>query len=327
MGAAIGGLWYRTDGDFILYDKMIWVDKYRPTEFDEYVWVSEDHREKAEEWIEKGHLPHLLLCGRAGSGKTTLAKMLLHRMGIPPEDILFVEASRENRLVSKLEELVTRFTETYASNDTGIKYVLLDEADSLSHLSQRFLRSEMELENVRFILTCNYDNKIIEPLHSRLHVIRFLSLPKESFIMRLGEILVSEEINFEFDDLMGYVDSYYPDMRKCIGSLEQGTIGNTLRPLNKDSVTSGGDADYLIEAYALFKCGKFTEGRKVIISNAPVEEYVSIFRWFYSNIDLWDTPEEQDKALLIIRDALVNHSMVADPEINIAAMLVELSRI
>lgn len=308
-----------------MFDNQLWVEKYRPKSFDEYVWSDPAQRQKAEEWVKKGYTPNLLLCGKPGCGKTSLAKMLLDQLDVPSADILYIKASNERR-IDELQDRINQFTETYAFSETGIKYVILDEADSLSQLSQKFLRSEMELDSVRFILTCNYENKIIEPLHSRLQTVRFSSLNKDDFIVRCGEVLALESVDFEIENLMKYVDASYPDLRKCIGTLEQETLNGSLKPYS-DLASKGTAQDYLLEAFALFKTGNYRAGREIVIANASLEEYVDIFRWFYSNLDLWETPQEQDQALLIIRKALVYHSSVADPEINLAAMLVELSAI
>lgn len=304
------------------------VEKYRPQTMDEYVWQDPAMRAKAEEWIADGALPHLLLSGVSGTGKTSLAKLLLKMLGIPAGDVLTIYASRE-RKIDEVQDRIVSFASTWSLNETGFKYVLLDEADSMSLLAQKFLRSEMETyeASCRFILTCNYPQKILPAIHGRVQEIKFSALDKDDFIARVGEILVTEDIAFEVEDLLGYVDLTYPDLRKCIGMVQQNTIASKLNAPPSSEEQTGGK-DYLIEMVNLFRAKRFIEARTLIVNQAQVEEYTDIFRYFYRNLELWGPSEEQqDNALLAIRRALVNHAVVADPEINLAALLVELTHI
>ena len=305
----------------------LWVEKYRPATLDEYVWKNPGQRQKVEEWLAKGGLPNLLLSGIQGTGKTSLAKLLLKQLGVPKGDILEKNASKE-RKIDDLQDHIVNFASTWALNDTGFKYVLLDEADSLSPLTQRFLRGEMEAfqDSCRFILTCNYPNKIIPALHSRLQEMKFSALDKEEFIVRAGEVLAREEVQFEFELLLQYVDATYPDLRKCIGLLDQNTKKGVLCPPEED--TSGTGKDYLTGMVDLFKQKKYIAARTLIVEQAQAEEYPEIFRFLYKNLDLWGSEQsQQDDALLIIRRALVNHALVADVEINLAACLCELGHV
>lgn len=304
------------------------VEKYRPQTMDEYVWQDPTMRQKAEEWIADGALPHLLLSGVSGTGKTSLAKLLLKMLGIPEGDILMIFASRE-RKIDEVQDRIVNFASTWSLNPTGFKYVILDEADSMSMLTQKFLRGELELPGTttRFIMTCNYPQKILPAIHGRMQEIKFSALDKDDFVARVGEILVKEEIEFEVEDLLGYVELTYPDLRKCIGLVQKQTLAKKLQPVPAAEDQTDGK-DYLIEMVNLFRSKRFVEARKLIVGQAQVEEYTDIFRYFYRNLELWgSTEKQQDDALLAIRRALVNHALVADPEINLAALLVELTHI
>lgn len=304
----------------------MWVEKYRPKTLDEYVWRDPDQRAKVEEWLADGVLPHLMLSGVSGTGKTSLAELLLRILNIPQGDILKINASRE-RKVEDIQSKIVSFVSTWALGPTGVKYILLDEADSMSPLAQKLLRGEMEAYSdiCRFILTNNYPQKIIPAIHGRCQGFQFEALDRDDFVARVGEILVKENIRFEVDDLLSHVEATYPDLRKCINNVQQATRSDTLYPPSADS---GDTKDYLIDMVALFKSGKTLAARRLVTEQAQVEEYPDIFRWMYRNLDMWGTSErQQDDALLIIRRGLVNHALVCDPEINLAACLVELSRL
>lgn len=304
----------------------LWIEKYRPKTMDEYVWRDPHMRQMVESWIAKGGLPHLLLSGVSGTGKTSLALLLLRILGIPNEDILKINASRE-RKIEDLQDKIINFINSWAFNPSGLKYILLDEADKLSQTAQGMLRNEMETyaDSCRFIMTCNYPNKIIPALHGRLQEIKFSTLSNDEFVMRLYDILASENVTFEPEVLLQYHEKVYPDLRKCIGLLQQNTINGVLMaPREDDEATK----DYLIQAVDLFKQNKFIEGRKLIIAQADPEEYEVLYRWFYQHLELFGSSQDkQDEAVLAIRKAIVHDTQVADREINLAACLIEITRI
>lgn len=304
----------------------LWTETYRPKTLDEYVWRDADMRRKIEEMLKEGALPHLLFAGVPGTGKTSLAYLLLRQMGIPSGDIQYINATRE-RKIEDIQERIISFVGTWALGETGIKYIILDEADAMSPLAQRLLRGEMETYHAecRFILTCNYPAKIIPAIHSRVQAYTFSVLDRDDFTARVGEVLVNEEVAFKVDDLLALVDVTYPDLRKALNLAQQSVTQGTLHPPKTDA---GAVKDYLIEMAGLFRAGRTTEARKLIIAQAQIEEYVDIYRFLYKNLDLWgESEEKQDNALLVIRKGLVNHSIAADPEINLSACLIELKMV
>jgi DNA polymerase III delta prime subunit len=207
------------------------------------------------------------------------------------------------------------------------KVVLLDEADYLSKSAQAVMRGLMEQYAIssRFILTCNRPHMIMDAIHSRCQGFHIDKTDVTEFTARVATILVTENIEFDLDTLDSYVKATYPDLRKCLNLLQaNSTTGTLTTPGENDRAVK----DWKLDAVNLFKAGRIVEARKTICSQATTEEMEEVFRWMYDNLELWSkTQEGQDSAILAIRTGLVNHSMVADPEINLSATLVELTQI
>lgn len=303
--------------------KELWTEKYRPKTVNDYVFRDEAQRRQVESWIKDGSIPHLLLSGAAGIGKTTLAKVLCHELGIEDYDILEINASRDNN-VDTVRDKIVNFVQMIPFGP--FKVVLLDEADYLTPNAQAILRGVMEQysSTARFILTCNYPNRIIPAIHSRCQGYHVEKTDQTEFTARVATILVTEGIDFDLDTLDTYVKASYPDLRKCINMVQQNVQGTSL-----SAPTSEADAgDYRIEMVELFKKGKIPEARKLVCSKARPEEIEDIFRWMYDNIELFGSTEEaKDSAILVIKQGLVDHTLIADPEINLAATLVKLARL
>jgi DNA polymerase III delta prime subunit len=303
--------------------KELWVEKYRPRAVDDYVWIDQDQKHMVETWIGEKYIPHLLLAGTAGSGKTTLAKVLERELGVDPAEFLHINASRDNG-VDFLRNKINNFCSTMSMGP--FKVVLLDEADYITPPAQGILRGMLEQyhEGVRFILTCNYPNKIIPALHSRLQTITFKTLDETDFTRRLATILVTEGVELDADTLSLYVKACYPDLRKAINTVQmRSTSGRLEAPKVEDT-----ESDYKLAMVDLFRQGRIREARNLIIKQISLEEYEDMFRFMYRNLDLWGNDvDTQDSALLLIRKGLVNHSMAADPEINLSATFVELERL
>jgi DNA polymerase III delta prime subunit len=302
----------------------LWVEKYRPKTVGDYVFRDEAQRRQVNMWIKDGSIPHLLLSGAAGIGKTTLAKVLINELKIEEYDVLEINASRENR-IDDMRDKITNFIQMIPFGP--FKVVLLDEADYITPASQAILRGLMETYSAhsRFILTCNYPNKIIPALHSRCQGFHVDKTDQTEFTARVATILVEENVEFDLDTLDTYVKLTYPDLRKCINMVQQNVNeGKLLTPTAGESDA----ADYKIDMVELFKKGKIKEARTLLCGRARPEEMEEIYTWMYNNLDLFGKTEEtKDQALLIIKQGLVDHTLIADPEINLAATLVKLARL
>jgi len=305
--------------------KQLWTEKYRPDTVDGYVFRDEAQRQQVQAWIDSGAIPHLLFSGAPGVGKTTLARILIQSLGVNDFDVLEINASRENS-VDTIRDKITGFVQTMPFG--AFKVVLLDEADYITPNGQAALRGVMETyhASARFILTCNYPNRIIPALHSRCQGFHIEKVDVTEFTARVATVLVTESVDFELDTLDSYVKATYPDLRKCLNLVQMNSVSGTLVKPNGDE--GGSVKEWKLGAVELFKKGRIAEARKLMCSSARPEEMEDMFRWLYDNLDLWSPdPEKQDQAIVIIRNGLVNVSFVADQEINLAATLIELSNL
>ena len=210
----------------------------------------------------------------------------------------------------------------------AFKVVLIDEADYMNPNSvQPALRNLMEdySQTVRFILTCNYPSKIIPPLHSRCQGFHITKTDHTEFTARAATVLVTEGVEFDLDVLDTYVKATYPDLRKCLNLLQPNSVSGTLAP---PAASDKSARDWKLECVDLFKHGQIKQARTLLCQSSDPEESGEIFTWMYNNLDLWGrTPEQQDQAIVIIRDGMAKIPLVADQEINLSATLIELGQI
>lgn len=301
--------------------KELWTEKYRPSSIDTYVFRDDKQKQQVSGWLGDGALPHLLFSGAPGTGKTTLAKVLLHELDVDPMDILEINASNENN-VDTIRNKITNFSSTMPFGD--MKYVLLDEADYITPNGQAALRGVMEMYHTscRFLLTCNYAQRIIPALHSRCQGFHIEKLDINEFTARIATICIQENVQLDGETLDTYVQATYPDLRKAINLVQQNVVEGILqKPQDGDSATS----DWMLSAIDMFKSGDYKGARTLICSQARPEEYDDVYKFMYRNLDLWGTTDlQQDQAVVIIRNGMAKSSLCADPEINLSATLIEL---
>ena len=216
----------------------LWVEKYRPSNLDSY--IGNDHlKSKIEVYLESGDLPHLLLFGKAGTGKTTLAKLLVKNIEC---DYLYINASDENN-VDTVRTKVNNFASTIGFKD--MKIIILDECDYITPNAQAALRNLMETfsKHCRFILTCNYVERIIDPIQSRCQSFQIIPPDRKQVALHLSSILKDENIDFENEDIVPIVNGCYPDIRRVINSTQRQVVNNKL-VIDKDTVIQ---SDYKLQ--------------------------------------------------------------------------------
>ncbi len=303
--------------------KQLWVEKYRPNTVKDYVWRDDQQRKQVEVWIKEKSIPHLLLSGSPGIGKTSMAKMLINEIGIESYDVLEINASRE-RGIDEVRERITNFVSMIPFGP--FKVVLLDEADRLTPHAQDAMKGVMEEYSnfSRFILTCNTPSMIVPALHSRCQQFHFNKIDQTEFTARAATILVEEGVEFDLETLDNYVKATYPDLRKCINLLQQNsTNGQLVAPTQADT----GTLEWKFDMVELFKAGKILEARKMLCGKLRADEMVEVYRWLYDNIEVFGDEQKQFSAVLIIKQAMVDHTLVVDPEINLSAAMIKLARL
>ena len=295
----------------------LWVEKYRPYSLDTYIG-NEHLKSKVTIYLQNNDLPHLLLYGKAGTGKTTLAKILVKNIEC---DYLYINASDENS-VDTVRNKVRHFASTVGFKD--LKVIILDECDYITPNAQAALRNLMETfsKHCRFILTCNYVERIIDPIQSRCQLFQIVPPSKTEVAQRLNQILEEEEIKFELEDLKILINSGYPDIRRVINSAQRNVVNGKLK-LDISSIIQN---DYKLKLLKILevqnKKNAFKDIRQLLADN-KVTDFADLFRLLYDEVDGYGKGHVAECILIIARYEL-SDSQVVDKEINAMAMLIEL---
>ena len=295
----------------------LWVEKYRPQSLDTY--IGNDHlKSKVEVYLESGDLPHLLLYGKAGTGKTTLAKLLVNNIEC---DYLYINASDENS-VDTVRNKVRGFASTIGFKD--MKIIILDECDYITPNAQAALRNLMETfsKHCRFILTCNFVERIIDPIQSRCQLFEIIPPSKSEVAKHIHNILVNENVAVSPEDIKVLVNTGYPDIRRVINSAQRNVVNGELK-LDADSVIQN---DYKLKLLEILqtqdKKNAFKNIRQLLADN-QIRDFADLFRLLYDEVDTYGKGHVAECILVIARYEL-SDSQVVDKEINAMAMIIEL---
>jgi replication factor C small subunit len=296
----------------------LWVEKYRPDTLEGYVG-NQSIVDKVKLYLENGDVPHLLLYGNAGTGKTTLAKIISNNIDC---DLLYINASDENS-VDTVREKIKNFSSTIGFRKW--KLVILDEADYMTPNGQAALRNLMETfsKTTRFILTCNYVEKIIDPIQSRCQVFAITPPTKKDVAVRVSQVLKLENVAFEMNDLVAIINSSYPDIRRILNTCQRQSINGELK-LDKQSLI---EANYMTKLLEILssnedKKTKFQNVRQ-LLADSQVKDFTSLYRFLYDNLDSFATGHLAG-SILIIAETQYKDSLVVDKEINVMSMFVQL---
>ena len=295
----------------------LWTEKYRPSGVDTYLG-NEHLLEKVSMYLESGDLPHLLLYGKAGTGKTTLAKILVKNIEC---DYLYINASDENN-VDTVRTKVKQFASTIGFKD--FKIIILDECDYITPNAQAALRNLMETfsKHCRFILTCNFVERIIDPIQSRCQSFQVIPPSKKEVALHIHNILKEEDIASKMDDVAGLVNAGYPDIRRVINSCQRQVVDGML-VVDKQSLV---ESDYKMKLMEIIKKENKKDafkGVRKLLADSQVTDFAELYKLMYDEVDSYGTGHIAECILIIAKYQLSDRQGV-DKEINAMAMIIEL---
>ena len=295
----------------------LWVEKYRPTTLEEYVG-NETIKNKIADYLKQGSIQNLLFHGVAGTGKTTLAKLIAKNLNC---DLLYINASDE-RGIDTIREKIIPFASSMSFND--VKIVILDEADYITPQAQATLRNTIEScsKTTRFILTCNYLERIISPLQSRCQTFEIIPPSKDEVREKCESILTKENIGHLIKDVDKVINTHYPDIRKVINTLQGSVVLKDLR-INDDSLKNTQLGGLIVDA--LIRKAKLSEIRQ-ILADSGAREFDDLFKYIYDKSSTL-FGDREGEAILIIAKYQYEYTFVLEKEICIAAMLNKLLNI
>jgi replication factor C small subunit len=303
-----------------------WEEKHRPKSLSDYIFRDAEQKRIIEKIIQDKNIPHILLAGHRGTGKTSLAYLLKSELNIDDFDFMKINASKENS-VDILRNKISDFITTAAFGDC--KVVLLDEADRLSPAFQDTLRGMLEehVNNARFIFTCNHPRKIIPELKSRLVEIVFKSLDKDLMITRFVNILRMEKVKIKDPDIIvAHIDQAYPDFRKLLVTAQMSIVDGALTsPVEASSVVED-----FITIVEMLNIGDWAAARKHVCGNLNDDQIEDFYRFLYDHLHEIESFTDSNKwkqGIVVLSDHLYRSAFVADQEINLAACMIKLSNI
>jgi len=299
-------------------ENTLWVEMFRPDTLDGYIG-NEHIIDKAKIWIQSGDVPHLLFYGSAGTGKTTLAKIIANAVDA---DIMYINASDENS-VDAVRDKIKRYASTVGFRRW--KIIILDEADYLTPNAQAALRNLMETysKTTRFILTCNYVEKIIDPIQSRCQTFAITPPNKTDVAKRLVSVLDEKGVSYDIKDVAAIINASYPDIRRALNAAQASVVEGKLQ-LDKASAIQ---ANYMTEILDVLRDAKnkqtsFTKIRQ-IIADSKVKDFTALYTFLYDNLDEYAVGHI-GPVILIIAEAQYKDISVVDKEINVMAMFINL---
>ena len=295
----------------------LWVEKYRPKDLSTYVG-NEHLKEKVKVYLESEDVPHLLLYGRAGTGKTTLAKIITSNIDC---DYMYINASDENKV-----DDVRNKIKTFASSVgfKSLKVIILDECDYLTPNAQAALRNLMETfsRHCRFILTCNYVERIIDPIQSRCQSYKVVPPSKKEVAKQLVYILDTENCTYELDDIALIVTAGYPDIRRVINSAQRQIVDNKLK-IDTSSIIQN---DYKVKLIELLASrSKLNDIRQLIADNS-ITDYSELYRLLYDEVETYSNGKVAE-CIMNIGEAQFQDVHVVDKEINFMSLIIRITRI
>ena len=293
------------------------VEKYRPTTLEHYVG-NENIKEVIQKYLNQNDIQNFIFYGGAGTGKTTLAKLIVKNLDC---DFLYLNASDENG-IDTIRDKVKGFAST--ASFKGIKVVILDEADFITIQGQAALRNVIETfsRSTRFILTCNYIERIIDPIQSRCQVLKIVPPSKLDTAKHTAWVLDQEEISYETDDIKSIVNQYYPDLRKMLNTIQSSTINSKLL-LDKDVLVS---SNYMLSIIKELSTSKNWKNIRQIIADSGVKDFEELYRFLFDNVSEYASGKEGSISI-ILNEHLYQANFRIDKEINISSALAKIVEI
>jgi len=295
-------------------ENSLFVEKYRSKTLEDYIG-NEQLKSIVAQYIEKNDVQNLLLYGTPGTGKTTLAKLIVNNFNC---DFLYINASDE-RGIDTIRDKVQGFASS--ASFKPIKIIILDEADFLTIQAQASLRNIIETysRTTRFILTCNYLERIIDPLQSRCQVLKITPPSKKEVAKHIAGILDKEEINYELEDLVLIVNKHYPDVRKILNTCQVNTVDSTLKIDN--TVLTGGYKDGLLKELKSPSKDSFKNIRQ-ILADSNLDDFEDVYRFLYDTLDEYGNNDLAKTMIIIdIENYMYHANFRIDKEINVMALL------